>query len=712
MALILITVRIILFSLLPYPIFSQLVLAAEEDLATMKQKLTSADIETKAALAMDIAEKIAESRPDAIAEIENYISASLDAVKQQNKDELYITSFFRAGKLSWRIDRDTLAIDYYKKAAAKAQQIGSTLLPDVWFYTGVLFFERQEFDVAVNWLEKCVDNAQKRELLKTLPRCSNLLANIHNAQGRPTKAIPLLKTALELEEAAGNQRGIAAISNNLGLSYSKTGLPDKAVEYYLKSLVIEEKIGNLQGKVISLMNVATIFYHELSDKESAFNYLNEAIELAKKQGMKPALPILFVNKASFLHEGGQIEASEETYLEAIALAEEVSDVQNKTRSHLGLGDIYLGKEKVNEALEQFRLANEGADQLGSDQEKIIAQIGIGESLAKLGQVEEGIEYLIKALALAKKLELTTQSVRATIRLSDAYEAKGDFQSSSKYLREYILYKEQIITEHNKEAIALFKTRYETEKKEAEIALLKKDNELKDSEARKDKRIKFWLYAFIIMIGISVLITLNRYFAQRKSKRLINQKNTELIEAYEQLKQISLTDPLTNLSNRRAMKQFMADELDRFERKKVPFSILLIDIDFFKKLNDTYGHDGGDFVLVELSKLMASLVRKQDKVCRWGGEEFLFLLPDTDIEGAKILAEKVRTTVMDQRLTFREETISTADSNKQLKEHELRITISMGVSEYNDLEMTLEQAIKIADQHLYKAKEQGRNCVVG
>ncbi|NVJ59858.1 MAG: diguanylate cyclase [Gammaproteobacteria bacterium] len=678
----------------------------------MKQRLPKVGPAEKPSLAIDIAEKIAELEPISTNEIDAYIKIGTEAAESSENAELYISTLYRVAKLFWRTDRDAEALDYYEKAATYAKEINSELLPEIWFYTGVLFFERQEFNSAISWLEQCIANAKKRNLFIILPRCSNLLANIHNAQGHPTLAIPLLKVALELEELAGNQRGIAAIANNLGLSYSKTGLPDKAIEYYLKSLVIEEQIGNLEGKVISLMNVATIYFHELLDTESAFNYLDEAINLAVDQSMYTALPILFVNKAGFYYDDGQVEASRLTYIKALEFSKNVNDIQNKVRAHLGLGNIYLAEEKVTHAGEQFRLANQGAIQINSDQEKIIAQIGLGESLVLSGKAKEGIDYLSYALELAKKEGLITQLVRATIELSDAYEALGDYQTASSYLREYILYKEQVNTERNKEAIALFKTRYETEKKEAEIALLKKENELKDIERKKDKRIQFWLYSFIVMIGISVLIILNRYFAQRRSKRIINEKNKELTDAYEQLKKVSLTDPLTNLANRRAMRQYLSDELDRFERKQSPFTLVLVDIDYFKKLNDTYGHDGGDFVLVEISKLMASLVRKQDRVCRWGGEEFLLLLPETSLDGAKVLAEKIRTAIMSQQLEFQEDVISKADSNYKTQKHELKVTVTMGISEFNDGQMTLEKAIKVADTKLYEGKEQGRNCVVG
>jgi diguanylate cyclase (GGDEF)-like protein len=102
---------------------------------------------------------------------------------------------------------------------------------------------------------------------------------------------------------------------------------------------------------------------------------------------------------------------------------------------------------------------------------------------------------------------------------------------------------------------------------------------------------------------------------------------------------SRTDPLTKLSNRRDMLEKIEFERIRFERSKRPFVFILCDIDKFKNFNDEYGHKTGDFVLVSIAKLMLETMRKQDQVCRWGGEEFLLLLPETEFEGGGILAEK-------------------------------------------------------------------------
>ncbi|MBF7073199.1 GGDEF domain-containing protein [Glaciecola sp. MH2013] len=162
---------------------------------------------------------------------------------------------------------------------------------------------------------------------------------------------------------------------------------------------------------------------------------------------------------------------------------------------------------------------------------------------------------------------------------------------------------------------------------------------------------------------------------------------------EKFEKQAMHDPLTGLSNRRGMRHFLEHEYNRSRRANTPLSLLLVDIDKFKKINDEYLHDGGDHVLEELAKLFIETIRSQDKVARWGGEEFLFLLPDTSANDAYVLAEKLREAVMNYDIKFAGKKIS--------------VTISTGLNEIEP-GVNIDQAINSADHHLYEAKSKGRN----
>lgn len=177
---------------------------------------------------------------------------------------------------------------------------------------------------------------------------------------------------------------------------------------------------------------------------------------------------------------------------------------------------------------------------------------------------------------------------------------------------------------------------------------------------------------------------------------LQDQNVELHYANNLLERISITDGLTQLYNHRFFQDHLAQETRRVDRSGDPLSMLMLDIDDFKKLNDNLGHSAGDQILMEISSLLRRTVRESDLVARYGGEEFVITTSGTDLEGAQRLAEKIRSIV--DRHEFK------AGSPPQA----VHVTISIGVAEYKgDRKNFFERA----DRALYRAKERGKNCVV-
>ncbi len=166
------------------------------------------------------------------------------------------------------------------------------------------------------------------------------------------------------------------------------------------------------------------------------------------------------------------------------------------------------------------------------------------------------------------------------------------------------------------------------------------------------------------------------------------------ERQDLLERWATTDPLTELLNRRHFYELSDRELDRSHRLKSPLSFVMLDIDFFKKVNDQFGHLVGDTVLIILAKLLKEHLRSVDLCCRYGGEEFVICLPDTNREGARDVAERIRIAVSQESI------LASEDS-------ELFISVSLGVATGLENEK-VEAILKRADVALYKAKDAGRN----
>ena len=180
------------------------------------------------------------------------------------------------------------------------------------------------------------------------------------------------------------------------------------------------------------------------------------------------------------------------------------------------------------------------------------------------------------------------------------------------------------------------------------------------------------------------------------------KHKELIqslkESQAELKQLASTDPMTNLYNRRYFTEMAEAIFDVAKRNDTPTSTIILDIDNFKNVNDTYGHEVGDEVIISLAKTLQKESRKSDVVSRWGGEEFVILLANTNSDGALVISEKIRKAI--------EESVHILADNQKLN-----YTVSIGVSEVNNKEdESIASSISRADKALYRAKENGRNRV--
>ncbi|ONG41754.1 hypothetical protein BKE30_02635 [Alkanindiges hydrocarboniclasticus] len=176
------------------------------------------------------------------------------------------------------------------------------------------------------------------------------------------------------------------------------------------------------------------------------------------------------------------------------------------------------------------------------------------------------------------------------------------------------------------------------------------------------------------------------------EKKVERRTQELKKLMEDLEALSLTDSLTGLANRRAFEQRLKMEWQRATRYEHPLTVMLIDVDHFKRFNDDFGHQTGDHVLAQVGAILQQAVRTTDLACRYGGEEFVIILPDTPLDDALPIAHRIREHVADYRWEARQ------------------VTVSVGVAQLNQ-QKTPNQLVSDADQALYQAKAAGRNQVI-
>ncbi|MEO7795996.1 MAG: diguanylate cyclase [Thermoanaerobaculia bacterium] len=213
-----------------------------------------------------------------------------------------------------------------------------------------------------------------------------------------------------------------------------------------------------------------------------------------------------------------------------------------------------------------------------------------------------------------------------------------------------------------------------------------------------------LVGFIVLFVASARSLSNRFDRdyrelgelRRDLETRIEQRTLELQAANARLEEVSRTDALTGLLNRRGFLEMGEVEIERGRRSRKSFCVVMADADHFKRVNDLHGHAAGDIALQQLAKLLRGSLRGQDLVGRWGGEEFVLLLPETDTHGGTQVAESIRRSVALQPL--------------EIGAVALPVTLSFGLAEHR-LERSLESTLAHADAALYRAKAEGRDRVV-
>lgn len=210
---------------------------------------------------------------------------------------------------------------------------------------------------------------------------------------------------------------------------------------------------------------------------------------------------------------------------------------------------------------------------------------------------------------------------------------------------------------------------------------------------------FWsthIIAFITIIASPIIILGWLNTLLKSSEDALRESNKALEKAQQKLSYLAQTDELTSLPNRRALFSYTRNEFKKYQRQQGSFSVLMLDIDYFKRVNDTYGHEIGDMVLKAVANVLSKQVRDYEIVARTGGEEFVIILLEKDINLSTQVAERIRKAIERIKIPYEDDVI--------------KVTISIGVTQMMNTDTKFENILQRADACLYKAKNSGRNKV--
>ena len=328
--------------------------------------------------------------------------------------------------------------------------------------------------------------------------------------------------------------------------------------------------------------------------------------------------------------------------------------------------------------------------VGTAREIVTTKLNLADCYSRLGNIPKSIKLAQNALALAKKNRLGGVAENALLQLIQLMETRGWLSRALTYQKELTELQEKRFQRELKRKVTELKDRHRLMDQETEIRFLKQEQAIQDLQIGRQQ------FFIASVIAVAVLLALLAGIAAR-GYRLKQRANRKLAELNQQLDELARTDILTGLPNRRDMIDKLRLFTARTDRSGAPITILMGDLDNFKAINDTYGHDTGDCVLQEVARVLKKQTRAQDLLARWGGEEFLIALADTSRENARVAADKFRLAV--ERHGIPEKCAAE------------RVTITIGLSVYTP-DRELEAVIMEADDRLYEGKKAGRNRVMG
>jgi len=506
----------------------------------------------------------------------------------------------------------------------------------------------------------------------------NNMATGHYYLGNYRTAIEKQEEALKINTALNDKTALARSLNNIGLVYKKLGNYEIALNYILRSLAIEEEIENAIGIAQSHCNIGNIYF-EMDEFNKALEFYQQSLAIYEELADRRGIADILNNIGSIYDEEGKYDIALDYYLNSLDYEVQLEDKTGIATTSNNIGLTYYNIDLYDKALEYLNWSLNLTLEIGEKYGIANSYINLGEIYLAMKKFTESRNHLQMGLRISSQIEAADLMMAAYKLLSELYTELNNYPLALENHKLYLKQRE-ILFEDNQVDIIRIHEQFELQKKDQQITYL-------------NQRLKLHRLLNIIFISLIVLIVFIFILTRKKLKGRYLQRHEEV---NNQLRELAQTDHLTNLANRRGMLEKIQYEKYRFERSRKPFAIIMCDIDSFKTVNDNFGHECGDFVLSSLSNLFISILRKQDLVGRWGGEEFIMLLPETDLENGRQLAEKIRKRVNDNAFYY--------------KGSYINITITLGVAVFDQI-CDIKETIQKADEALYEGKRRGKNCVV-
>ncbi len=537
---------------------------------------------------------------------------------------------------------------------------------------------------ALQLARKHGDASSELEALTTLGRVA-LKAD------RPADAIARLEEARALARDTGNTSQDGVIARALGDGLYRLGRYDTALERYLDAVAWYQRRDDRDSRlrIAHLDVVIGNVFDKVDDRDKALEYYGRARDAYAELGYDGGVAGATLNLGNIYQELERYDEALASFAAAEAAADRLGNDSLRTMSWINSCGALLAMGRTEDALTRCRAALDLARASDRPRSQVHALLKIGEAEVRLGHPTAAAAALETALPLAEALDDIALQRDVHSELADAHEALGDPTAALAALRRAHDLDRQLLDATRLAEIERLEAVRRSERSELELELLHR-------QRRADRLTRTALLGMLGLAGVLIGLLVTRSRQRSRSASEIRDANALLQQAYARVDELSRTDDLTGLPNRRGLVPELERELQRAARSERGFTVALVDLDEFKSLNDAHGHQTGDRVLTAVAHLLRASVRAQDVVGRWGGDEFLLVLPETGIDGARRLCESLR------------EKIAASDLGVGEPGRATTVTVGLTLGRGDD---DADGCLQRADAALYRGKAAGRNTVV-
>lgn len=514
-------------------------------------------------------------------------------------------------------------------------------------------------------------------------------------------SLDFFQQSLAIYRTLKDPANMARELNSIGVIHGRTGKFSDAVLAHTEALELSRKAGD-RAETARGLRMLGVLYRNLDDEELGSQSLLEALAYVEERNVREAITLHgeLSKSLTLLDRMSEAEYHAE---QAVKLSKLSGSPPNRVNSYARMAELKLAQNKIDDADYWTKLGFQSYNDVGIRDQTLLLFTQAKVSAAR-GQSEKALKEAQETLVAVRKIGDRILE-RAVLDLLAEQQLKvGDAANAYITRKAHQALDKELSIDMAARKISALEGKLERERSEAERAMLERDNAVQALALNRQRLLGIALITGILVLFLIAGLIYWRYLGVKRSEAEISasrdelaQLHTSLIDSSAALERVAHTDALTGLGNRHALTKKMEQCLAKGTEQRRGLCVQLLDLDFFKQINDRHGHLAGDAVLREVAARLTATLPASTAIGRWGGEEFILLFEQIAPADASAMAEKVRTAIAARPVTF--DGIS------------ITITTSIGVACNRDLNAhSTDPLLAAADAALYRAKNNGRNRV--